>query len=68
MVKGVEGFHSRAFGPYNDLFGLVSPQISNITGIQRGSTAAQRGDTRERKQRAVLEYVGQLQLSRAILG
>ena len=67
-VRGIEGFHSRAFGPFNDLFGLVSPQISSITGIQRGSTAAQRGDTRERKQRAVLEYVGQLQFSRAILG
>lgn len=68
VVKGIEGFHSRAFGPYNDLFGLVTPQISSITGIQKGSTASQRSDTRERKQRAVLQYVGQLQFSRAILG
>lgn len=68
VVKGIEGFHSRAFGPYNDLFGLVNPDITNITGIQRGSTAAQRGDTRERKQRAVLQFVAQLQTARAVLG
>ena len=27
VVKGVEGFHSRAFGNYADLFGLVPPDI-----------------------------------------
>jgi hypothetical protein len=68
IVSGIEGFHSRAFGPYDNLFGLVSPQISSITGIQRGSTAAQRADTRGRKQQAVTQYVQQLQFARAILG
>ena len=68
VVQGIEGFHSRAFGPYDDLFGLVSPDIENIVGIKRGSTAAQRGDTRARKQQAVQLYVSALQFARAILG
>jgi hypothetical protein len=68
VVAGVEGFHSRAFGPYNNLFGLVTPQISSITGIQRGSTVAQKADTRGRKQAAVQAYVQALQFSRAIIG
>ena len=67
-VQGIEGFHSRAFGPYDNLFGLVQGDIENIVGIKRGTTAAQKGDTRKRKQDAVLEYVGALQSARAILG
>ncbi len=68
VIQGVEGFHSRAFGGFEDLFGLVTPDIENIVGIKRGSTAAQRGDTRARKQRVVQEYVSALQFARAILG
>jgi len=68
VVSGVEGFHSRAFGPYEDLFGLVTPEIEGIVGIKKGSAAAQRGDTRKRKQQAVQEYVAALQYARAILG
>ena len=68
VVQGVEGFHSRAFGPYSNLFGLVTPQISNIVGIQRGTAAAIRADTRARKQMAVQAYVTAIQQQRAILG
>jgi hypothetical protein len=68
VVQGIEGFHSRAFGPYSDLFGLVTPDIENILGIKRGSTTAQKGDTRGRKQKAVADYVAALQFARAILG
>jgi hypothetical protein len=68
VVQGVEGFHSRSFGPYANLFGLVTPQVASIVGIQRNSPAAQRADTRGVKQAAVQAYVQQLQFARAILG
>ncbi|WP_394831807.1 hypothetical protein LVJ94_35355 [Pendulispora rubella] len=68
VVRGVEGFHSRAFGPFSDLFGLVTPDIDTVLGVKRGSTVAQRGDTRKRKRDAVMDYVTALQFSRAILG
>jgi hypothetical protein len=68
VTSGIEGFHSRAFGPYNNLFGLVTPAISNVVGIQRGTPAAQRADTRLRKQQAVQQYVSAIQSQRAILG
>lgn len=68
VLAGTEGFHSRAFGPYNDLFGLVTPDIEAVTGIKRGSTTAQKADVRKRKQDAVKEYVAALQVTRAILG
>lgn len=67
-VAGTEGFHSRAFGPYNDLFGLTGPDIEDILGIKRGSTAAQRADTRLRKLQAVQQFVSALRFSRAVLG
>jgi hypothetical protein len=68
VLAGVEGFHSRAFGPFSDLFGLVTPEIVNVVGLQRGTTAAQRGDTRKVKQDAVKDYLAGLGLGRAILG
>lgn len=68
VVAGIEGFHSRAFGPFNDLFGLVTPEIENIVGIKRNSTVAQKGDVRKRRQDAVKELVSELLFSRAILG
>ena len=68
VLQGIEGFHSRAFGPYNDLFGLVSPEIENILGIKRGSTSAQKADTRLRKQQAVQQMAAALSFSRGILG
>jgi hypothetical protein len=68
VIQGIEGFHSRAFGPYANLFGLTTPAISNVVGIQRGTPAAQRADTRLRKQQAVQQYVTAIQATRAILG
>lgn len=68
VIRGIEGFHSRAFGPYDDLFGLVTPDIENILGMTRGSTAAQRGDVRKRRQEAVQNMVGVLEYARAVLG
>jgi len=37
VVQGVEGFHSRAFGPYENLFGLTTSDIESIVGITRGT-------------------------------
>jgi len=68
VEKGVEGFHSRAFGPYNDMFGLVTPDINSILGIKPGSIAATQGDVRKDKQDAVINYVTRLFGGRAILG
>ena len=68
VVQGIEGFHSRAFGPYNNLFGLTPPNVTNALGIAQGSAAAQRADTRLRKQQAVQSYVSALSFARAILG
>jgi hypothetical protein len=68
VVAGKVGLHSMAFGQFSNLFGLVSTAVTNITGIARGSPAAQRADTRARKQNAVLAYTQQINFSRAILG
>lgn len=68
VMSGIEGFHSRAFGPFQDLFGLTTPEIENVVGIRRGTTAAQKGDTRKVKQDAVKDYLAGLGLGRAILG
>ncbi len=68
VLRGTEGFHSRAFGPYNDLFGLAGPDIEDILGIKRGTVAAQRADTRLRKRQAVMQFVSALMFSRALLG
>lgn len=68
VLTGVEGFHSRAFGDFSDLFGLVTPELDSVVGIKRGTTAAQRGDTRRVKRKAVLDYLAGLGLGRAIIG
>lgn len=64
----VEGFHSRAFGPYDDVFGLVGPELENIVGIERGSLVAQKGDVRKRRHEAVSLLRAALNFSRAQLG
>ena len=64
----IEGFHSRAFGPYDDLYGIVYPEIEDVIGLKRGSTAAQRGDTRKRKREQVTAFIAALTFSRAQLG
>lgn len=68
VTQGFEGFHSRAFGPYEDLFGLTGPDVEDILGIKRGSTAAQRADTRKRKYAAVQAYASALLFSKGLLG
>ena len=68
IVQGVEGFHSRAFGPYDDLFNLVTPGIQSILGIKKTSIARQTGDVRGPRFRAVAAYVEALTFSRGILG
>lgn len=68
VLSGIEGFHSRAFGPYDNLFGLVSPEIESVLGIKRGSPAASRADTRRRKLEAVQQYAAALAFSRGLLG
>lgn len=68
VVSGIEGFHSRAFGPYSNLFGLLGPEVEDFLGIARGTPAAEKVDTRGRKYSAVLEYVTALRYSRALLG
>lgn len=68
VVRGIEGFHSRAFGQFSNLFGLTTPDIESIVGIKRNSPVAEKVDTRKRKQQAVLDYVAVLKLSKGILG
>lgn len=68
IVQGIEGFHSRAFGPYDNLFGLVTAEIEDVVGLKRGTTAAQKGDTRKVKQDAVKDYLAGLGIGRAIMG
>jgi hypothetical protein len=68
IVSGREGFHSRAFGPYDNLFGLTSPSVENILGIKRGDQAAQRADTRKEKLEKVQQYISALRFSRGLLG
>lgn len=68
VVKGIEGFHSRAFGPYEDLFGLVTNDIESVVGVKRGTVQSQRSDTRKRKFLAAIAYAAQLRISKAILG
>ena len=68
VVQGIEGFHSRAFGPFENLFGLVTSDIEDVVGIKRGSPQAAKGDKRKAKQDAVKAYVTALMFSRAILG
>lgn len=68
VVQGIEGFHSRAFGDFSDLFGLVSPEIEEINHIKRGTVASKQCDTRKPKRDAVIDYLAGLGLTRAILG
>ncbi len=68
IVSGFEGFHSRAFGPYENLFGLVGAELEDVVGIKRGSTAAAKIDVRKARREQVERYVAQLLFSSAILG
>ena len=68
VVRGFEGIHSRAFGDFENLFGLVPPDVVEVLGVKAGSAAAAKMDTRRRKRQAVWDYLAVLQLGKAILG
>jgi hypothetical protein len=68
VLRGVEGFHSRAAGPYENLFGIIVPNIEEIVGVKRGSPQSQKADKRKAKREKVLAYTARLRVSRAILG
>lgn len=68
VLRGVEGFHSRAFGPYNDLFLLVNNDIESIVGIDRISLARERADVRGRRFYAVQDYLQALLYGTASIG
>jgi hypothetical protein len=70
-ARGVEGFHSRAFGNVEDLAGLVNSQVSHILGLnsknKKEHATLMRMDTRQRKWEAVMAYSDEL-LSKGLLG
>jgi len=68
VVSGVEGFHSRAFGQYEDLFGLVTADIESVLGIRRGSDKSAKMDTRKRKWLAVKTFRDSLDLGASLIG
>lgn len=68
VLRGIEGFHSRAFGDFENLFGLVPSDVTEILGIPQGSPTSKRADTRKRKRDKVLEYKAVLDLGNVLLG
>jgi len=68
VVSGIEGFHSRAFGPYADLFGLAKEDTKDLIGLKRDSPASKNIDVRGRKYAAVLNYISAIRYSRGLLG
>lgn len=67
-VAGVEGFHSRAFGDYDNLFTLVNPEIEDVLGVRRNSKAAARIDVRRERREKIKAYVASLRFGRTLLG
>lgn len=65
---GVEGFHSRAFGPHDDLFGLSTPDVETVLGVPRGTPTAQFLDRRKEKREAVEAYRNAIEGIRAFVG
>jgi hypothetical protein len=68
IITGREGFHSRAFGDTEDLFGLVDASVKNILGLDKSHAAAKKMDVRKRRRDAVREYMEELTVSRGLLG
>ena len=61
VVNGQEGFHSRAFGDYKNLFGLVTEEVGKIIGVDNiKDKANMRLDVRRERWLAVREYVNEL--------
>jgi len=60
-LRGIEGFHSRAFGPYDDAFGLVTPEITEVLGATKSDDIIRKKyDVRGRRFQAVRDYVDAL--------
>jgi len=77
VVRGIEGFHSRAFGDYDDLRLLVSQDGASkrsrilglrVDGSEEDSAISARLDTRKEKREKVFKYLHALLASRGILG
>ena len=68
VASGTEGFHSRAFGDVEDLYGLVNPTVSQIMRISRRSKVAKRMDVRKRRRAVVRAYLGELLGDRGLMG
>lgn len=68
-VVGKEGFHSRAFGDVEDLFGLVSPTVQRVLGLSDSKRkVAARLDVRKRRRDVVRSYLAELTGSRGLMG
>lgn len=60
-LKGVEGFHSQAFGPYADLCGLALADTAEFLGIEVSDVAARaRLDVRGRRRMLIQAYQQEL--------
>ena len=68
VIQGIEGYHSRAFGPFANLFGLVTQEIEKVVGVTRGSKQAIKLDTRKAKHDLVLAYTAAVRVGKAFLG
>jgi hypothetical protein len=69
--NGVEGFHSRAFGQFEDIFTLLPPDVASAIGASKGSSNsafATKADTRKKKQDAVLAYISAMKYGQGLLG
>ncbi len=67
--EGTEGFHSRAFGDVEDLFGLVSPTVNRVLKLDSNRRkVAARLDVRKRRREVVRSYVAELTNSRGLIG
>lgn len=57
IERGIEGFHSRAFGPYADLFGLAPADTTKLLGVELSDVAARaRLDVRGRRHVVIQAY------------
>lgn len=68
VIQGYEGFHSRAVGPYDNLFGLVTPEIETVLNIKRGSPESKNIDVRKERRAVVERYITELLFGNALLG
>lgn len=66
---GVEGFHSRAFSDEDNLYGLVTPEVTKVLGLKRtDEKMLAKLDIRKERRAAVRSYVAQLTQSRGQRG